>query len=81
MFSMTRVDKAQKSSKYTHIHVYDFEMNFLHYLLQSSLMASSSQLHELSTSEDKSARLKGAFLMACSGNIVSLIRHNKILFI
>ena len=34
-------------------------------------MATSSQLHELSTSEDKSSRLKGAFLTACSGNIVS----------
>ena len=40
-------------------------------VFQSSLMASSTQLHELSTSEDKSARLKGAFLMACSGNTVS----------
>ncbi|KAL3875007.1 hypothetical protein ACJMK2_037949 [Sinanodonta woodiana] len=35
----------------------------------SSLAPSSSQLHDMSISEDKPARLKAAFIMTCKGNM------------
>ena len=40
-------------------------------LQQSSLVCNASQLEELSMSEDKTVRLKAAFLNSCSGNLVS----------
>ena len=40
-------------------------------LQQSNLVCNATQLEELSMSEDKTVRLKAAFLNSCSGNLVS----------